>query len=127
MKKIIKLTESELKNIIKEAVVKTVNEARNANYNYKNADQRFKVAQHFNNKTRDEKRQEWEDIIAKRTAITDINRDRDWKNLPQHEKDFTRETKADTFNIDFEDFYNFDYDDTPIGTPSIYRESVGKK
>lgn len=115
MKKIIKLTESELKNIIKEIAIKTINEERNTNYNYKNADKRRKVAQHLNKKTPNEKHQEWSDIIAKRTAIRDINHDRDWENLPQHEKDFTRATNSDTFNIDFEDFCNFDYDDTPIG------------
>ena len=98
MKKIIKLTESELKNIIKEIAIKTINEERNTNYNYKNADKRRKVAQHLNKKTPNEKHQEWSDIIAKRTAIRDINHDRDWENLPQHEKDFTRATNSDTFN-----------------------------
>ena len=105
MKRTIKLTEQELHSIITESVKKIFE------YNYKNHDQKIKVAQYLSGKNRDEMRDEWKDLIAKRTAIADINRERDILSLDSHEKEFNKQISSKTFDINFDDLYDNIYDD----------------
>lgn len=105
MKRTIKLTEQELHNIIKESVKKIFE------YNYKNHDQKIKVAQYLKGKNRDEMKDEWDDIMAKRTAIKDINKDRDINNLHPSEKEFMNSISNKTFDINFNDVFDNIYDD----------------
>lgn len=103
MKKIVKLTENELHNIIKESI-RTILE-----YNYKCKDNKVKVAQYLKGKRGEQMRDEWSDIIAKRTAIRDINRDKNL--LKTHQSEFNHAINSETFDINFNDVYNNIYDD----------------
>jgi hypothetical protein len=103
MKRTIKLTEQELHNIIKESV-KTILE-----YNYKSKDKKIKVAQYLKGKKGEQMRDEWSDIIAKRTAIRDINKD---KNIfTTKPSEFDHAINSETFDINFNDVYDNIYDD----------------
>ena len=105
-------TEDNLNRVIKESIDYIIE--RKTKYEYKNHDNRRKVAQHLKGKTPEQKRSEWSDIIAKRTAITDINRDRDWEHMSPHDREFSHGVNYDTFNINFDDLDDYDYiiDDT---------------
>lgn len=106
MKKIGKKTKNTIANIVEESV-NSIFENK-----YKKHDYRMKVAQHIAGKTPEEKKAEWDDIIAKRTAITDINRDRNIMGLPPEEREFMSAVTHNTFNTDFSDLY--DESTTPI-------------
>lgn len=109
MKKIDKKTKNEITNLVKESV-KSIFENK-----YKKHDYRMKVAQHIAGKTPEEKKAEWDDIMAKRTAITDINRDRNIMGLPSDEREFMSAVTHNTFNTDFRDLVDtYDESITPI-------------
>ena len=102
-KQVIKITENELHNLIKESI-KIITER-----NYRDSDKRRKVAQHLNGKTTEQKKEEWNDIFAKRAAIRDINRDRDWEHMSPHDREFSHSVNHETFNINFNDLDDYDY------------------
>ena len=96
-KQIIRLTEGDLHNIIKESVKKILEN------NYKNHFNKIKVAQHINGKNYDEKEKEWRKIMAKMQALNDINKDRSVSTMSPHEQQFNNLITKDTFDIDFND------------------------
>lgn len=96
-KQIIRLTEGDLHNIIKESVKKILEN------NYKNHFNKIKVAQHINGKNYDEKEKEWRKMMAKMQALNDINKDRSVSTMSPHEQQFNNLITKDTFDIDFDD------------------------
>jgi hypothetical protein len=96
----IKLTENELHTLIKENVVKIL-ESR-GKHNFKTHDNKIMAAMHAAKLSPDEIRDEWNDIIAKRAAITDINKS--IADETGHNKErFHGSIKPETFDIDFSD------------------------
>jgi hypothetical protein len=97
---IIKLTENELHTLIKENVVKIL-ESR-GRHNFKTHDNKIMAAMHAAKLSPDEMRDEWSNIIAKRAAITDINKS--IADETGHNKErFHGQIKPETFDIDFSD------------------------
>jgi hypothetical protein len=97
---IIKLTENELHTLIKENVVKILESK--GRHNFRSHDNKIMAAMHAAKLSPDEIKDKWNDIIAKRTAITDINRD--IANETGHNKErFHGQIKPETFDIDFSD------------------------
>lgn len=97
---IIKLTENELHTLIKENVVKILESK--GRHNFRSHDNKIMAAMHAAKLSPDEIKDKWNDIIAKRTAITDINRD--IANETGHNKErFHGSIKPETFEIDFSD------------------------
>lgn len=97
---IIKLTENELHTLIKENVVKIL-ESR-GKHNFKTHDNKIMAAMHAAKLSPDEMRDEWNNIIAKRAAITDINKS--IADETGHNKErFHGQIKPETFDIDFSD------------------------
>jgi hypothetical protein len=96
----IKLTENELHELIKENVVKIL-ESR-GRHNFKTHDNKIMAAMHAAKLSPDEMRDEWNNIIAKRAAITDINKS--IADETGHNKErFHGQIKPETFDIDFSD------------------------
>jgi DNA replication initiation complex subunit (GINS family) len=98
MSKTIRLTESELHNIIKESVINILEN------NYKNRYSKIVAAKHASGKSPEEVRNEMQNYFAKCQAISDINKDRDVLNMTPHEKEFNHSVNSKTFDIDFSDF-----------------------
>jgi hypothetical protein len=97
---IIKLTENELHTLIKENVLKILESK--GRHNFRSHDSKIMAAMHAAKLSPDEIKDKWNDIIAKRTAITDINRD--IANETGHNKErFHGQIKPETFDIDFSD------------------------
>ena len=97
---IIKLTENELHALIKENVVKILESK--GKHNFKTHDKKIMAAMHAAKLSPDKIRDEWNDIIAKRTAIADINKDIADETGNNKER-FHGQIKPETFDIDFSD------------------------
>ena len=95
-KQLIRLTEGDLHNIIKESVNRILEN------NYKNHFNKMKVAQHLKGKNNDEKGEEWREMMAKMQALNDINKYRSVSTMSPHEQQFNNIITKDTFDIDFD-------------------------
>lgn len=104
---IIKLTENELHALIKENVIKILESK--GRHNFKTHDNKIMAAMHAAKLSPDEMRDEWNDIIAKRAAITDINRYIADNETGHNKERFHGQIKPETFEIDFSDL--------DLGTP----------
>lgn len=103
-KQVIRLTEGDLHNIIKESVNAILEN------NYKNHINKMKVAKYLSGKNNEETKDEWDKFLGKAYAIRDINRDRDITNMTDHEREFNKYIRPSTFDIDFDDIHQDYYD-----------------
>lgn len=94
--------------------------------NYKSRYHKMMAAKHASGMSPEKARNEISDYFAKTNAITDINKDRNFMNMTDHEKQFNGHIYNDTYDVDFRDLDLYDYDDFngAYSSPhSIYGES----
>lgn len=107
-----KLTESKLREIVKETIKKCVNENKFKN-RFTKAYAVIYMKGKKQGKSDEEIKKDMENFHAKQIALLDINRDRDVKNMSSHERGFNNYIRPDTFDINFDDI-NDEYDDVSV-------------
>jgi hypothetical protein len=98
---VIKLTESELYALVKESVIEILEST--GKHNFKSHDNKIMAAMHAAKLSRDEMRNQWSDIMAKRAAITDINKYIADNETGHNKERFHGQIKPETFDINFSD------------------------
>lgn len=96
---VIKLTENELYALVKESVIEILEST--GKHNFKSHDNKIMAAMHAAKLSRDEMRNQWSDIIAKRAAITDMNKYIADNETGYNKGRFHGAVKPETFDIDF--------------------------